>query len=109
MTVEELAKQLDFQTIAAPELNRNVNGVYIGDLLSWVMGKAVADNVWLTIMSNINIIAVASLCDCACVLLTEGVKVDESVIAAANSKGINILSTSLSTYDAACRLNDLKI
>ena len=61
MTVKELANTKFFKALALPQGEREINGVYIGDLLSWVMGRAEADNAWITIMSNNNILAVASL------------------------------------------------
>ena len=57
MTVSELAKSCEFEVVALPD-DRDVSGCYMGDLLSWVMGRAKADNAWITIMSNINIVAV---------------------------------------------------
>ena len=90
-----------------PEPDREVTGVYIGDLLSWVMGKAGADEAWITIMSNINVVAVASLSDVSCVILAESVKMDREVIETAENKGINILSTDMSAYSAALSLAEL--
>ena len=107
MTVNVLASKADFSLVCAPCPDREVSGVYIGDLLSWVMGKANSDYVWITIMSNINIVAVASLADVSCILLAEGVCIDEEIINVANDKGINILSTELSAYEAALRISSL--
>jgi predicted transcriptional regulator len=101
MTVNVLASKADFSLVCAPCPDREVCGVYIGDLLSWVMGKADSDDVWITIMSNINIVAVASLADVSCILLAEGVTLDEEVKLLAEQKGVNVLKTSLSAYDAA--------
>ena len=100
MTVNQLAG-CGFKTIALPDGDREINGVYIGDLLSWVMGRAQADNAWITIMSNINIFAVASLADTACIILAEGVEVAQDVIDTANQKGVNILSSSEPAYEIA--------
>ena len=105
MTVYELAKTCQFNILCSPDPDREINGVYIGDLLSWVMGKANADNVWVTIMSNINVIAVASLSDVACVLLAEDVTLDDDVLTTAKQKGINVLSTPLSAFDTAIKLS----
>ena len=66
MTVEELSNACGFEPLCMPHPEREVSGCYIGDLLSWVMGRAQEDNAWITIMSNINVIAVASLADTAC-------------------------------------------
>lgn len=105
MTVNQLAG-CGFKTIALPDGDREINGVYIGDLLSWVMGRVQADNAWITIMSNINILAVASLADTACIILAEGVEVAQDVIDTANAKGVNILSSSEPAYEIACTLKE---
>ena len=107
MTVTELQKALSLTPVALPEGDREVEGVYIGDLLSWVMGRAQADNVWLTIMSNLNIVAVATLSDVSCILLCEGVSLEESVKNTAETKGINVLATDMTAFEAAKRLVEL--
>ena len=107
MTVQEFATACQFNILCCPEPDREINGAYIGDLLSWVMGKAQADNVWITIMSNINVIAVASLSDVACVLLAEDVTLENDVLNTAKEKGINVLSTSLSAFDIANKISDV--
>ena len=62
MTVKELADALQLKTFYMEEEEREIDGVYCGDLLSWVMGKCPADAAWITIMSNQNVAAVAVLC-----------------------------------------------
>ena len=66
MKLSELCEKLSL-TVVAGETNLDTafDGVYAGDLLSWVMGRAESGNVWITIMSNINIVAVATLADVA--------------------------------------------
>ena len=104
MTVNELAQVQGFRALTLPDGDRQINGVYIGDLLSWVMGRAKADDAWITIMSNINIVAVASLADVACIILAEGVTLDASVIETANAKGVNILAAGMPAYETAMAL-----
>lgn len=101
MTVKELCERCGFNAVAMPDPEREIDGCYIGDLLSWVMGRANADNVWITIMSNKNIIAVATLTDVSCILLSEGVSVDDEIKALAENKSVNILSCEKDTYEAA--------
>ena len=84
-----------------PDETREIRGGYAGDLLSWVMGKLDADYAWVTIMSNVNIVAVATLADPACIILSEGVAPDEGVLARAEQQGINLLSANKSTF-AVC-------
>ncbi len=104
MTVKELKDSCGFETVCMPEPEREVKGAYIGDLLSWVMGRADFDNAWITIMSNINVIAVASLSDVSCVILAEGVTLDSEVKAKAEEKGINVLTSSLPSFETASSL-----
>ena len=101
MTVEAFAKEFGLSVVAMPSPEREVCGAYVGDLLSWVMGNAESDNVWITIMSNANVIAVATLADTSCILLAEGVTLDEGVADLALEKGVNILSSKLSAYSIA--------
>lgn len=107
MTVDFFARESEFKIICMPSPEKEIDGVYIGDLLSWVMGNANTGNMWITIMSNINIVAVATLVDTSCIILAEGVTLDDNVIATAINKRINVLSTNLSAYDAAIKIHGL--
>ena len=101
MTVESFAKSTGFETLCMPSPEKEIEGAYIGDLLSWVMGKAQSGNVWITIMSNLNVVAVATLTDVSVILLCEGVLLDDDVLALAEGKDVNVLSTQLSAYEAS--------
>ncbi len=105
MKVSELTR-LGFKAISLPDGEREISGVYIGDLLSWVMGRAGADSAWITIMSNINVIAVASLADTACVILAEGVELDEGIVKEAEAKLVNVFSSELPAYETALKLQE---
>lgn len=107
MTVGELVQATGWTAAALPAPEREVTGGYMGDLLSWVMGRAQSGDGWITIMSNQNIVAVASLADTACVILAEGVEPDEGVTALALQKGVNLLQSPLGAYETALRLRDV--
>ncbi len=107
MTVYDLSQNSQFNVLTLPDPEREINGAYIGDLLSWVMGRAKTDNIWITIMSNINVVAVASLSDVSCILLAENVILDSEVLNTAKQKGINVLSTPLAAYDAAVKISGM--
>ena len=106
MTVRDLLDSTDLTAAALPDGEREITGVYMGDLLSWVMGRASSGDAWITIMSNRNIAAVAALTDTACILLAEGVRPDEGVAALAEQKGINLLCSEHSAYETALLLRD---
>ena len=107
MTVKELVNQLSLKNWT-PELNLEIpiTGGYAGDMLSWVMGQAKSGSVWITIMSNHNVAAVALMADVACVVLTENVEPDENLLAQANTRKLPLFTSPLSTYEFSCRLNE---
>ena len=109
MTVNELKEKLALNTIVMPNGDCEISGCYIGDLLSWVMSAAKTGNIWITIMSNINIVAVATLCETSCILLAEDVSVSDDIIDTAKAKGINILSSQKSAYVLAKEISELSI
>ena len=96
-----------FKALSLPDGEREIDGVYIGDLLSWVMGRAQMDNAWVTIMTNVNVIAVASLADTSCVILAEGVALPDELKQTAEAKDINILGSDEPIFETAVRLAGL--
>ena len=107
MTVKELSHVLALTEFTLPQPEREVTGGHVGDLLSWVMGRAQAGNAWITIMSNQNVAAVALMAEVSCVILTEGVVPDEALRQRAQQQDINLMGTELSTYDTAAALKQL--
>ena len=107
MTVSSLKELLSLTAFALPESDRSVRGGYAGDLLSWVMGRAQADDAWLTIMSNVNILAVATLTAVSCVILCEGVVPDAGVTTLAEQKEINLLGSEFSAFALAAEISRL--
>ncbi len=93
-----------FEALSLPDGDREIDGVYIGDLLSWVMGRAQMDNAWITIMTNVNVIAVAALADTSCVILAEGVEMPNDLVQTARDKEINVLRSSQPIYETALQL-----
>jgi hypothetical protein len=102
MKIADLASTGKFRALAeAADLNREISGCYISDLLSWVMGHAKTGNCWITIMGHINIVAIASLLELACIVVCEGGEVEASALEKAKEEGIAIFSTDLSSFEAA--------
>jgi hypothetical protein len=109
MTVNQLSTALSLNEVCVTRPEREVTSVYIGDLLSWVMGRAPADCAWITIMSNINVCAVASLAGVACIIMAEGVLPDPPALDAAQKHGVNIYSSDKTAYELATELAALKL
>ncbi len=99
MTVKELCEKLNLKVICEDDNTREIDGAYTGDLLSWVMGRAKSGNAWITIMSNVNVVAVATLCDVSMVILSEGSNLDEEALEKAKMQGINVYSSDKTSYE----------
>lgn len=93
MTVNDFISRLDLEVLHLDDGEREITGGYTGDLLSWVMSRAQSGDAWVTIMTNINVIAVASLTDVACVIIAENAEVAPEIIERAKGQGINLLRT----------------
>lgn len=74
---------------------------YCCDLLSIAMGNVPTESAWVTVMSNMNTLAVASLTDCACVIFACGVQPDEAMLKKASTEGITLFTTELPVFEAA--------
>ena len=98
MTVKALSEALGLEAVCMPEPDREVSGGYAGDLLSWVMGRAASGDAWVTIMSNLNIIAVASLSGVAGVVVTESAELAPEIVERAKMQGINLFRSAKDTF-----------
>lgn len=104
MTVSQLAVALELTVFCLPRPDAPVTGGYAGDLLSWVMGRAAPGDAWLTIMSNVNVAAVALMAEVACVILTEGVRPDEALLQRCGEHEINLLGSAGGVFSLAAEL-----
>lgn len=104
LTVEQLANELGLEIMELPDGEREITGGYAGDLLSWVMGRAEAGDAWVTIMSNMNVSAVAQLADVACVVFAEGVHPDKEAVNKARLHGINMLGSPKGIFELCAEI-----
>lgn len=108
MTVKEMAAVCGWTLLAGGEgENNQVDGCYIGDLLSWVMARAQSGNVWITVMGNVNAIAVATLTDVSCIVLTENATLDEEAAKKAELQEIPVYSCEANSYQTAVKVYEL--
>ena len=84
MTVAGLVENIGLEAISLPDPDLEITGAYAGDLLSWVMGRADEGCVWATIMTNVNVVAVATLVGTAAAVVCEGCEIPEEVFVAAS-------------------------
>lgn len=102
MTVQQLIDTGKFTVIhAGDDTEREITTPFCCDLLSIAMGRAPAGCAWVTVMGNINTLAVSTLADAACIIMAENVELDETARAKAASQGLTVLHTDMPVFDAA--------
>ena len=109
MNILEFADKLQLTPLCEKDGDIEIEGVYIGDLLSIVMSKAKKNYVWITIQTHINIVAVAELLELSCIIVVENMEVAEDTLKKAKELNIPIFKTSESAYEMACRMSSMGI
>ncbi len=107
LTVEALAEAMGLETVLPGDSSREVKGGYCGDLLSWVMGRAQEGDAWITVMGNVNAVAVAVLADTACIILAEDSPLDDDARERALAQEVPVLRSAKDTFALAVELGRL--
>ncbi len=108
MKVRELVEKLNLKVLSGEKgLDRDIDGCYVSDLLSDVMGNAEMGNVWVTLQTHKNVMAIASLKELACVILVKGLTPSEDTVEQSNEEGIPFLSTDMQTYETVGKIYQL--
>lgn len=102
MTIKDIVAAVDGEILTTTQIDDiDAKGCYVCDLLSLAMSKVSAGDVWITVQANVNIAAVAVLTEAACVLIAEGMNIEDSVIAKANNEGVIIIRTEKNAFECA--------
>lgn len=107
MIIKDLFDEREFTIINegdSPE--REVSKVFCCDLLSIAMSRTPESGAWVTVMANLNTLAVASLTDAACLILAEGAVFDEPALNKAKAEGIAVFATELPVFEAALLVHE---
>ena len=106
MTTSELSEKLGLKKLSG-DIDREVASCYISDLLSRVLGGCQAGDVWITVQSSLNMVAVATMTEASCVILPEGLTAPENVIEKANEENLTIFSSDKSAFSLAVEISGL--
>ena len=106
MKLQEIIEKADLKALSNLE-ERDVDGVFISDMLSDVMTSAKAGNLWLTVQTHTNIVSAANLVDLSAVIVTLGKEVPQATIELANRYHVIILSSPLPSYELAKKLIEI--
>jgi len=104
MNIGDIPSVLSCELLQDTYEERPLSGAYSGDLLSDVMGRALADEVLITVQAHKNTVAVASLANLAAILICNGRPVADDMITAARNEGIAIFRTELDEFECSGRL-----
>jgi predicted transcriptional regulator len=105
MKARDIVEALDWQVLAgAGQLEHEVNGGYVADLLSCVMAGAKTGNIWITLQTHANIVAVASLLGLSAIVVAEGAVVPDGTLEKAEDQGMPVLSSPEPVYETVSSL-----
>lgn len=100
MKVSELVEKLQLTIYSGKDgLENEITGGYVSDLLSDVMGHSEEGQIWITLQTHKNVMAIASLKDLAAVILVKGLTPEDDMAQQAEEEGIPVLGTKLSTFE----------
>lgn len=110
MTLNELLEETGW-TLATEgaDLEKEIEGAYCGDLLSWVMGNGEPGQAWITVQIHMNSIAVAKLREFSCVILADNAALTEEVSARAEEEDLAIIESHIPVFETAKALVELGI
>ncbi len=104
MKLSELQSINEIRLVNTIKDDKDIQDVYIGDLLSFVMANGKEESIWLTVQRHINVIAVAELNDFSAIIFVENVEPDEETLLKANELHIPLFVSSLDAFALCKRL-----
>ena len=106
MTAAEIAGKIGGEIVVGTG-DEEAATVYVGDLLSDVMGHAGEECVLVTIQNHLNTLAVCTLVGCQVVVLCHNRPAPPDMVDGAKQEDVAIITTSLSQYEVALALSSL--
>ena len=106
MTIATLAEKLDLKKLSG-ETDKEIASCYISDLLSRVLGGCLAGDIWITVQTSLNMVAVAVMTEASCVILPEGLTAPDNVLEKANEEDLTVFSSEESAYSLAVKISEL--
>lgn len=108
MTIQQLIEKTGWKAVTAVP-DAEITSGYVCDMLSWVMARAQFGTAWVTVQAHINVVAVAALTGCACVVIPDSIALSDELLAAAREKEVCLISANCTSYGVVCALHDLGV
>jgi predicted transcriptional regulator len=108
MKVKEIVDSLGLKVFSGTEgLDREVEGGYTSDLLSDVMGHSDAGQLWITLQTHKNVMAIASLKELSAIVLVKGFEPEPDCLTQSNIEGIPVLGTEDEAFEITGKIYNL--
>jgi serine kinase of HPr protein (carbohydrate metabolism regulator) len=102
MKLKNLIEKYELEVLTGnPDNEREITGGYSGDLLSDVIANTDKNNVWITMQTHMNIIAVASLKELSAIIIVMNRQIENDVLEKAKEEKITILRTDKTAFQVS--------
>jgi len=103
--LDNLVKDLSLEVMTCREcLQKEITGAYVSDLLSDVMANSGDGNIWITLQTHMNIVAVAGLKNLAGIIIVGGRRPEEEIMKKAEEEKVAIMTTPMPAFEAAGKI-----
>lgn len=109
MKVSELAEKTGLSCLNDCTEDKEIEGVYISDMVSDIITGAQANGILVTLQTHKSLIAAANLADVAAVVFVRGRKPSDDVIELARKADIGLFLTDGDTWSFVAKMYELGI
>ncbi len=108
MKLNEIIEKLKLQVLTVQDkLDTEVSYGYTSDLLSDVIANSKEGNLWITLQTHQNIIAVAKLKDLAGIIIVNNRKPEEETLKKAEEENVLLITTEETAFNISGKLYQL--
>jgi predicted transcriptional regulator len=109
MRISEIAEKTGLNTLNECGEDKEVEGVYISDMVSDIITGAKANGLLVTLQTHKSLIAAANLVDVAAIVFVRGKMPAEDVVELARKAGIGLFVTDVDTWSLAKKLSEMGV
>jgi serine kinase of HPr protein (carbohydrate metabolism regulator) len=108
MKLKEIVEKLQLKVLTGQEnLDMEITGGYTSDLLSDVIANSKEGNLWITLQTHQNTIAVAKLKDLSGIIIVNNREPDEDTLQKAKEENVPLLGSEEMAYEVSGKLYEL--
>jgi len=108
MKLKEIIEKLQLKVLAGQDkLDVEVTGGYTSDMLSDVIANSKEGNLWITLQTHQNIIAVAKLKDLSGIIIVNNREPDEDTLQKAKEENAPLLGSEETAFEVSGKLYEL--